>query len=218
MRQAALIVLMAQMGSFVPADEAEIDAADRIFTRIGASDDLSGGQSTFMVEMNEMANILNNATKDSLIIVDEVGRGTSTSDGFAIAQAVMEYIADRDKLGAKTFFATHFHELAGLEGIIDGAVNYCFDIKEDGENIVFLRKIIKSRMDRSYGIHVARLAGVPKSVITRAGEIMADLAAVDSSRQIYAKATDGDAPMKIVAYGKKQTKEAEGRLTINLEE
>ena len=183
MRQVALIVLMAQIGSFVPADSAEINVVDRIFTRIGASDDLSAGQSTFMVEMNEMANILNNATNNSLIIVDEVGRGTSTKDGLAIAQAVTEHIAD--KIGAKTLFATHFHELAELEGIIDGVVNYCFAVKEDGENIIFLRKILKERMDKSYGIHVARLAGVPESVVRRSRDIMGAPEPIYSEKQSY---------------------------------
>ena len=171
MRQSALIVLMAQLGSFVPADSADIALVDRIFTRVGASDDLASGQSTFMVEMTEVANILNNATKDSLIILDEIGRGTSTFDGLSIAWAVVEHISDKKKLGAKTLFATHYHELTELEGKLDGVQNYCIAVKEDGEDIVFLRKIVKGGADRSYGIQVAKLAGVPDEVLLRAREI-----------------------------------------------
>lgn len=171
MRQTALIVLMAQIGSFVPASAAEISLVDRIFTRVGASDDLASGQSTFMVEMTEVANILHNATRDSLIILDEIGRGTSTFDGLSIAWAVVEHIVNRKKIGAKTLFATHYHELTELEGKLDGVQNYCIAVKEDGEDIVFLRKIIKGGADRSYGIQVARLAGVPEEVLTRAREI-----------------------------------------------
>ncbi len=171
MRQTALIVLMAQIGSFVPAAEVEISLADRIFTRVGASDDLASGQSTFMVEMTEVANILRNATKDSLIILDEIGRGTSTFDGLSIAWAVVEYINNKKILGAKTLFATHYHELTELEGKLDGVQNYCIAVKEDGEDIVFLRKIVKGGADRSYGIQVAKLAGVPDGVLHRAREI-----------------------------------------------
>ena len=171
MRQTALIVLMAQIGSFVPAESADISLVDRIFTRVGASDDLASGQSTFMVEMTEVANILHNATKDSLIILDEIGRGTSTFDGLSIAWAVVEHIVDKKKIGAKTLFATHYHELTELEGKLDGVQNYCIAVKEDGENIVFLRKIVKGGADRSYGIQVARLAGVPDEVLLRAREI-----------------------------------------------
>jgi DNA mismatch repair protein MutS len=171
MRQTALIVLMAQIGCFVPAKAADISLVDRIFTRVGASDDLASGQSTFMVEMTEVANILHNATKNSLIILDEIGRGTSTFDGLSIAWAVVEHIADKKKIGAKTLFATHYHELTELEGKLDGVQNYCIAVKEDGEDIVFLRKIIKGGADRSYGIQVARLAGVPDEVLERAREI-----------------------------------------------
>lgn len=171
MRQSALIVLMAQIGSYVPADSADIGLCDRIFTRVGASDDLASGQSTFMIEMNEVANILRNATQNSLIILDEIGRGTSTFDGLSIAWAVVEYIADKDIIGAKTLFATHYHELTELEGKLSAVNNYCIAVKEDGEDIVFLRKIIKGGADRSYGIQVARLAGVPKQVLVRAREI-----------------------------------------------
>ena len=175
MRQTALIVLMAQIGSFVAASYANIGLCDRIFTRVGASDDLASGQSTFMIEMNEVANILRNATKNSLIILDEIGRGTSTFDGLSIAWAVVEYIADKEILGAKTLFATHYHELTELEGKLSSVNNYCISVKEDGDNIVFLRKIIRGGADRSYGIQVARLAGVPDRVLNRAGEILSQL-------------------------------------------
>ena len=179
MRQTALIVLMAQVGSFVPADSADIGIADRIFTRVGASDDLASGQSTFMVEMNEVSNILRNATADSLLILDEIGRGTSTFDGLSIAWAVIEHIADRKLLGARTLFATHYHELTELEGKLDNVNNYCIAVKEKGDDIVFLRKIVKGGADKSYGIQVAKLAGVPDSVIARAKEIVEELSAND---------------------------------------
>ncbi|MBQ8318185.1 MAG: DNA mismatch repair protein MutS [Lachnospiraceae bacterium] len=179
MRQTALITLMAQIGSFVPADSANIGICDRIFTRVGASDDLASGQSTFMIEMTEVANILRNATANSLLILDEIGRGTSTFDGLSIAWAVVEYIANKEVLGAKTLFATHYHELTELEGKLSAVNNYCIAIKEDGDNIVFLRKIIKGGADRSYGIQVARLAGVPEIVLKRANEICAQLVESD---------------------------------------
>ncbi|MBO6148227.1 MAG: DNA mismatch repair protein MutS [Lachnospiraceae bacterium] len=175
MRQCALIVLMAAIGSFVPADSADICTVDRIFTRVGASDDLSSGQSTFMVEMNEVANILKNATPKSLLILDEIGRGTSTFDGLSIAWAVVEYIANKKIIGAKTLFATHYHELTELEGRIPNVHNYCFAVKENGDDVVFLRKIVAGGSDRSYGIHVASLAGVPAPVIHRADEILKEL-------------------------------------------
>lgn len=181
MRQTALIVLMAQIGSFVPAQEANIGIVDRIFTRVGASDDLASGQSTFMVEMTEVANILRNATPKSLLILDEIGRGTSTFDGLSIAWAVVEYIANTKLLGAKTLFATHYHELTELEGTLDGVNNYCIAVKENGDDIVFLRKIIKGGADKSYGIQVAKLAGVPDTVIERAKELVADLSDADIS-------------------------------------
>ncbi len=179
MRQTALIVLMAQLGSFVPADEADIGLCDRIFTRVGASDDLASGQSTFMVEMTEVANILRNATKDSLIILDEIGRGTSTFDGLSIAWAVVEHISNTKILGAKTLFATHYHELTELEGTMSGVTNYCIAVKEQGDDIVFLRKIIKGGADKSYGIQVAKLAGVPDTVIERAKELVEELSSAD---------------------------------------
>ncbi len=179
MRQTALIVLMAQIGSFVPAEEASIGICDRIFTRVGASDDLASGQSTFMVEMTEVANILRNATKNSLIVLDEIGRGTSTFDGLSIAWAVVEHISNPKILGAKTLFATHYHELTELEGTMSGVNNYCIAVKEQGDDIVFLRKIIKGGADKSYGIQVAKLAGVPDSVIIRAKELLEELRDAD---------------------------------------
>ncbi|MGN0383306.1 MAG: DNA mismatch repair protein MutS [Eubacterium sp.] len=179
MRQTALITLMAQIGSFVPAREANIGICDKIFTRVGASDDLASGQSTFMVEMTEVANILRNATSDSLLILDEIGRGTSTFDGMSIAWAVVEHIANPKLLGAKTLFATHYHELTELEGTLRSVNNYCISVKEQGDNIVFLRKIIPGGADKSYGIQVAKLAGVPDSVINRAKEIVDDLTNAD---------------------------------------
>jgi len=179
MRQTALIVLMAQIGSFVPADSAQIGIVDRIFTRVGASDDLASGQSTFMVEMTEVSNILRNATKNSLLILDEIGRGTSTFDGLSIAWAVVEHISDPNILGAKTLFATHYHELTELEGRLDGVNNYCIAVKEQGDDIVFLRKIVKGGADKSYGIQVAKLAGVPERVLKRAKEIAEELSGND---------------------------------------
>ena len=184
MRQTALIVLMAQIGSFVPASSANIGIVDRIFTRVGASDDLASGQSTFMVEMTEVANILRNATRHSLLILDEIGRGTSTFDGLSIAWAVVEHISNTRLLGAKTLFATHYHELTELEGKIDNVNNYCIAVKEKGDDIVFLRKIVKGGADKSYGIQVAKLAGVPDSVIERAKEIVEELLNVDITTRI----------------------------------
>ena len=174
MRQTALITLMAQMGSFVPARSASIGIVDRVFTRIGASDDLASGHSTFMVEMNEMANIIRYATSSSLLILDEIGRGTSTFDGMAIARAVLEYCADRRKLGAKTMFATHYHELSALEGEIDGVRNYNISAKKQGGTLVFLRKILRGAADDSYGIEVAKLAGLPDAIIKKANMYLRD--------------------------------------------
>ncbi len=170
---------MAQIGSFVPAGEANIGICDRIFTRVGASDDLASGQSTFMVEMTEVANILRNATRNSLLILDEIGRGTSTFDGLSIAWAVIEHISNTKLLGAKTLFATHYHELTELEGTMSGVNNYCIAVKEQGDDIVFLRKIVKGGADKSYGIQVAKLAGVPDSVIERAKELVEELSHAD---------------------------------------
>ena len=197
MRQTALIVLMAQIGSFVPASKADMCVVDRIFTRVGASDDLGSGQSTFMVEMNEVANILRNATPNSLLILDEIGRGTSTYDGLAIAWAVTEHISNRKILGAKTLFATHYHELTELEGKMDNVNNYCIAVKENGDDIVFLRKIVKGGADKSYGIQVAKLAGVPDMVIDRAKEIVAELSENDITEKVQAIARDNKSDKKV---------------------
>ncbi len=190
MRQSALIVLMAQLGSFVPAKSANIGIVDRIFTRVGASDDLASGQSTFMVEMNEVANILRNATSKSLLVLDEIGRGTSTFDGLSIAWAVIEHISNKKLLGAKTLFATHYHELTELEGKINNVNNYCIAVKEKGDDIVFLRKIIKGGADKSYGIQVAKLAGVPDMVIDRAKEIVEQLSDNDITEKVQSISVD----------------------------
>ena len=175
MRQTALIVLMAQIGCFVPASSANISIVDSIFTRVGASDDLASGQSTFMVEMSEVAHILKNATKDSFLILDEIGRGTSTFDGMSIARAVLEYVANKSKLGAKTLFATHYHELTELEDLLDGVKNYNIAVKKRGDDITFLRRIVPGGADDSYGIQVAKLAGIPNAVVSRAKQILVEL-------------------------------------------
>jgi len=190
MRQVALIVLMAQIGSFVPAEKADIGVVDRLFTRVGASDDLASGQSTFMVEMNEVANILRNATQKSLLILDEIGRGTSTFDGLSIAWAVIEHISNKKILGAKTLFATHYHELTELEDKMDNVNNYCVAVKEEGDDIVFLRKIIPGGADRSYGIQVARLAGIPDIVLNRAKEIADQLSDNDITEKVQSIAVN----------------------------
>lgn len=200
MRQTALIVLMAQIGSFVPAEQSEIGVVDRIFTRVGASDDLATGQSTFMVEMSEVANILNNATQNSLLILDEIGRGTSTYDGLSIAWAVLEYVASKEKIGCKTLFATHYHELTELEGRVEGVVNYRITVEERGKDIVFLRKIARGGADRSYGIHVARIAGIPDEIIGRSNEIMGNLLHNDLLR----KSGSGEEEHDTVYYSKKK--------------
>jgi DNA mismatch repair protein MutS len=200
MRQVALIVLMAQIGSFVPADKARLCVTDRIFTRVGATDDLGSGQSTFMVEMNEVSNILRNATSKSLLILDEIGRGTSTYDGMSIAWAVVEHISNRRFLGAKTLFATHYHELTELEGKIPGVKNYCVAVRESGDNIIFLRKIIRGGADKSYGIQVARLAGLPDIVIDRAKEIVDQLTDNDITEKLQNFEASGAA-----SSGKKTT-------------
>ena len=196
MRQTALIVLMAQIGSFVPADAAKIGLVDRIFTRVGASDDLASGQSTFMVEMTEVANILRNATRNSLLILDEIGRGTSTFDGLSIAWAVVEYISNPKLLGAKTLFATHYHELTELEGKLPGVNNYCIAVKENGDDIVFLRKIIQGGADKSYGIQVAKLAGVPDVVIERAKALAEELTNADITVHVQGGDVDGQIARK----------------------
>lgn len=175
MRQTALITLLAQIGSFVPAKSAEISVCDAIFTRVGASDDLATGQSTFMVEMNEVSTILKNATENSLIILDEIGRGTSTFDGMSIARAVLEFVVKKKTLGAKTLFATHYHELTAMEGVLDGVNNYSIAVKKRGDDITFLRRIVHGGADQSFGIEVAKLAGIPNSVIKRAKVILKEL-------------------------------------------
>jgi DNA mismatch repair protein MutS len=175
LRQVALITLMAQIGSFVPADQASIGIVDRIFTRIGAQDDIATGQSTFMVEMLETANILTHATSRSLVVLDEIGRGTSTFDGLAIARAIVEYIHNSQQLGSKTLFATHYHELTELADLLPRVKTYRMDVLEEGDQVVFLRQVVPGGADRSYGIHVAQLAGIPRGIIRRAQEILADL-------------------------------------------
>jgi len=191
MRQTALLTLMAQVGSFLPAREAYISPVDRIFTRIGASDDLVSGQSTFMVEMNEVAQILKYATKNSLVILDEIGRGTSTFDGMSIARAVIEHM--RDKIGAKTLFATHYHELTDLEESDNRIKNYCVAVKERGSQVVFLRRIVAGSADKSYGIHVAKLAGLPKNVTERAKKILEELESQHTAEQLQIKPLQDDA-------------------------
>ena len=206
MRQTALIVLMAQIGSFVPAKSAKIGIVDSIFTRIGASDDLAGGQSTFMVEMSEVSSILENATSKSLIILDEIGRGTSTYDGMSIARAVLEYVTDKKKLGAKTLFATHYHELTELENELEGVINYNTSVKRRGDSVTFLRRIVRGPADGSFGIEVAKLAGLPQSIINRSKVILKKLEetgnvpvvikhekpADDSGQISFERETDGD--------------------------
>ena len=209
MRQTALIVLMAQMGSYVPASEANIGIVDRIFTRVGASDDLASGQSTFMIEMTEVANILRNATPNSLLILDEIGRGTSTFDGLSIAWAVVEHISNPQLLGAKTLFATHYHELTELEGKLDNVNNYCIAVKENGDDIVFLRKIIPGGADKSYGIQVAKLAGVPESVILRAKDIVEQL--VENDLAIHTERIQDDKPKK---YTRKKNELELGQISL----
>ena len=201
MRQGGLIVLMAQIGSFVPAASARIGVVDRIFTRIGASDDLSAGQSTFMVEMTEVADILRHATKHSLLILDEIGRGTSTFDGMSIARAVLEYCADRKFLGAKTLFATHYHELTELENTLPGAVNYNIAVKARGDEIVFLRKILPGGADRSYGIEVASLAGLPDKVIQRAKTVLRELEEENGVQYVAARKEDDQVSLTAIGEG-----------------
>ncbi len=204
MRQVALIVLLAQIGSFVPARAARIGIVDRIFTRIGASDDLSSGQSTFMVEMNEVANILRSATPRSLLILDEIGRGTSTFDGMSIARAVLEFCADRKKLGAQTLFATHYHELTEMENALPGVKNYNLAVKTRGDDISFLRKIIPGGADRSYGIEVAKLAGLPDSVVKRAREILNELEAEGAAPRSAAPDTAPSPQLSLEAMGESE--------------
>ena len=194
MRQVALITIMAQIGSFVPAASAHIGVADRVFTRVGASDDLASGQSTFMVEMSEVADILKHATKSSLLILDEIGRGTSTYDGMSIARAVIEYVADKRRVGARALFATHYHELTVLEELVNGVKNYNIAVKKRGDDITFLRKIVRGGADDSYGIEVAKLAGVPNAVIKRAKAVLADLEATMPKPEVREVAEEEDVP------------------------
>ena len=207
MRQVALITVMAQIGSFVPASEARIGVVDKVFTRVGASDDLASGQSTFMLEMNEVSYILKNATRRSLIIYDEVGRGTSTFDGMSIARAIVEYTNSR-KIGAKTLFATHYHELTSMEEEFEGIVNYNIAAKKRGDNITFLRKIVRGSTDDSYGIEVAKLAGLPSEVIKRAREI---LASVEETSRAIAESVEG-------GMGKKKKVEEKDDSLISFED
>ena len=215
MRQTALIVLMAQMGSFVPARSARIGVVDRVFTRIGASDDLSSGQSTFMVEMNEVANILRSATANSLLILDEIGRGTSTYDGMAIARAVLEYCADKRHLGAKTMFATHYHELSALEGQVDGVRNYNISAKRQNGKLIFLRKILPGATDDSYGIEVAKLAGVPESVIRSAKDFLKELEEGGSAIAPQPPAAPDSEQFSLLDVGERNVAERLRRVDIN---
>ena len=214
MRQTALIVLMAQMGSFVPAACADIGIVDRIFTRVGASDDLASGQSTFMVEMTEVANILRNATKDSLLILDEIGRGTSTFDGLSIAWAVVEYISNPKLLGAKTLFATHYHELTELEGKLSSVNNYCIAVKEQGDDIIFLRKIVRGGADKSYGIQVAKLAGVPDPVIDRAKELVEELVSADITDKVREIGSGNEKNKASLPNKKGKKEENDGQMSL----
>ncbi len=221
MRQTALIVLMAQIGSFVPASSAKIGIVDRIFTRVGASDDLASGQSTFMVEMAEVANILNNATNKSLLILDEIGRGTSTFDGLSIAWSVLEYIADKKQVGAKTLFATHYHEISELEGKLEGVKNYCITVQEKGDDVVFLRKIVRGGADHSYGVQVAKLAGLPPKVIKRAKAILKKLNAADITKKAKHIATEAkinaaDEPKQVDMFTMNETKIIDEINSINV--
>ena len=219
MRQVALIVLMAHMGSFVPAREANISLVDNVFTRVGASDDLAGGQSTFMVEMSETAYILRNATRRSLVILDEIGRGTSTFDGLSIAWSTVEYLCDTKKCGAKTLFATHYHELSELEGVLEGVANYQISVKEHGEEVIFLRKIIRGGADKSFGVYVARLAGVPHAVVARAQEIEARLEANNINqntigRNILEKGKKKNQQQDLFEYGRTELIEELSNLDV----
>ena len=207
MRQVALIAVMAQIGSFVPARAARVGIVDKLFTRVGASDDLASGQSTFMLEMNEVANILKKATKRSLVVYDEVGRGTSTFDGMSIARAVAEYTVSR-KLGARTLFATHYHELTSLEDEFEGVINYNIAAKKHGESITFLRKIVRGATDDSYGIEVAKLAGVPNEVVRRAREILAGIEAGDSAAVHRVKKEAPTAPDMLTSLADMEAREA----------
>jgi len=201
MRQTAMIILMAQIGSFVPARSAHIGVVDKIFTRVGASDDLASGQSTFMLEMLEVANIINNATSKSFLVFDEIGRGTSTYDGMSIAKAVVEYVANKRKLGAKTLFATHYHELCELENTVDGVVNYNVSVKKRGDDIVFLKKIVPGGTDDSFGIEVAKLAGVDDWIVKRAKEILKELESEGKIKIVTRVENDSSAQISLADFG-----------------
>jgi len=205
MRQIALIVIMAQMGSFVPASYASVGIVDRIFTRVGAFDDLASGQSTFMIEMVELANILNNATPGSLILLDEIGRGTSTYDGYSIAKAVVEFIHNKDRVGVRSLFATHYHQLTAIEGALRRVKNYHIAVKEEGHDLVFLRKIIPGATDRSYGIHVARLAGVPARVTQRAKEILKEV----ENGSVISRGKEGGKYTQLVLFDSTASKDSQ---------
>ena len=216
MRQTALIVLLAQMGSFVPASSAQIGIVDSIFTRVGASDDLASGQSTFMVEMNEVAHIVKSATSKSLLILDEIGRGTSTFDGMSIARAVLEFCADKKKLGAKTLFATHYHELTVMEELLDGVKNYNIAVKKRGDDITFLRRIIPGGADDSYGIEVAKLAGVPNSIISRAKEVLSELESGKAETVVSSKAISAaDTQLSLISTAQSPVIERLTELDLN---
>jgi len=214
MRQVALIVLMAQMGSFVPAKSARIGLVDRIFTRIGASDDLAAGQSTFMVEMAEMANILKYATSKSLLILDEIGRGTSTYDGMAIARAVLEYAANPKQLGAKTLFATHYHELSSIEQELSGIKNYNIAVKKRGDKMIFLRKIVPGATDDSFGVEVAKLAGLPGGVVNRAREILQELESQDGARPAKVHQVEPDDQISMLDLTSQQVCQALSAISV----
>ena len=214
MRQVALITLMAQMGSFVPAKSATIGLVDRIFTRIGASDDLASGQSTFMVEMAEMASILKYATPKSLLILDEIGRGTSTYDGMAIARAVLEYVANPRQLGAKTLFATHYHELSVIEEQLPGIKNYNIAVKKRGDKMIFLRKIVPGATDDSFGVEVAKLAGLPGGVINRARQILEELENDDSPRPVKVRQPETDDQISMLDLSSQQVAQALASISV----
>jgi DNA mismatch repair protein MutS len=214
MRQVALIVLMAQIGSFVPARSARLGIVDRVFTRIGASDDLASGQSTFMVEMSEVAAILKYATSRSLLILDEIGRGTSTYDGMAIARAVLEYAANTRKLGAKTLFATHYHELSTLENKLSNVKNYNIAVKKRGDQMIFLRKIVPGATDDSYGVEVAKLAGLPAAVITRAREILSELESENGVVREVAPMAEADDQISMMDLSSQQIRSALEAITV----
>ena len=216
MRQVALIVLMAQMGSFVPARSARIGLVDRVFTRIGASDDLASGQSTFMVEMTEVASILRHATSKSLLILDEIGRGTSTYDGMAIARAVLEHAASTRHLGAKTLFATHYHELSAIETELPNVKNYNIAVKKRGEEMIFLRKIVPGAADESYGVEVAKLAGLPASVVKRAREILAQLESSQPSQPVPAPHVEADDQLSMAQLGQARVCQALQELSLDV--